>query len=145
MNLTEVEELFSKDKSERRVYIMNQYKIYLDKLLKTNHVLKHWIDGSFVTLKEEPGDIDLLTEFNGIGVDNEGKHEEIQDFIDYAPYITDHCCHSLGIFKYPEEYEEEYENYIYTKTTTLDLFSKNKESDNSKGFIELDLVNGVIR
>lgn len=35
MNLTEVEELFSKNKSERREYIMNQYKSYLKELLKT--------------------------------------------------------------------------------------------------------------
>ncbi len=80
MNLTEVEELFSKNKSERREYIMNQYKSYLKKLLKTNYVSKHWIDGSFVTLKEEPNDIDLLTEFNG-NVDNDGKHEKIQDLL----------------------------------------------------------------
>jgi hypothetical protein len=28
--------------------------------------LNHWIDGSFVTLKENPNDIDTFTEFDGV-------------------------------------------------------------------------------
>lgn len=143
MNLNEFEELFSKNKSDRRKYIMEQYKPYLKKLLETGYVLKHWINGSFVTLKEKPKDIDTFTELDGIKVDEDERHDEIQRLIEFSRYWTDNCCHSLGVFYYPKEYEKEYDSYMYTKTTTLEiLFAKNKETNNPKGFVELNLFEG---
>lgn len=55
--------------STKREEIMNHYNKHLHDLQNSPHYLNHWIDGSFVTLKENPNDIDTLTEFDGITVD----------------------------------------------------------------------------
>ncbi|MBQ2654740.1 MAG: hypothetical protein IJF83_14395 [Methanobrevibacter sp.] len=65
MALSEVEELFSKNKTETRKKIMKEYKKQLTAIKRTGYCLDHWIDGSFVTSKINPKDIDTLTEFDG--------------------------------------------------------------------------------
>ncbi len=139
MNLEKFEDNFSKNKSKKRKIIMEHYKSYLNKLLKYDCVINHWIDGSFVTSKEEPNDIDTLTEFDGLKLDEDNKIE-IQGIIDNAPLMTDNCCHSIGIYKYPENYEVEYESYSSTKSKVLFiLFCSNKNTKNPKGFVKLDI------
>ena len=64
MTLEEVEETFSKNKSLKRQEIMAEYKKHLKDLKDTGYYVDHWIDGSFVTSKENPKDIDTLTEFD---------------------------------------------------------------------------------
>lgn len=54
MTLHEVEKHFSKNKSKRRNEILNEYKKHLKEIKNTGYCLDHWIDGSFVTSKENP-------------------------------------------------------------------------------------------
>ena len=62
--LEEIKETFSKNKSLKRQEIMAKYKKHLKDLINTGYYVDHWIDGSFVTSKENPKDIDTLTEFD---------------------------------------------------------------------------------
>lgn len=143
MSISEFEELFSKNKSDKRKYIMDYYKEYLEKLLNSGYVLNHWVDGSFVTLKEEPNDIDTLTEIDGLKCDENGDSDRIHKLIDYAPLWTEGLCHSLGVYKYPKEFEVEYESYVDVMKETLHmLFPRNKITKNSKGFIKIIDFNG---
>ncbi len=66
LSLKEIEEEFVKDKSQRRQYIFENYRYHLNEIRNTGFCLNQWIDGSFVTLKENPNDIDILTEFDGV-------------------------------------------------------------------------------
>lgn len=68
LTLDEVENGFVQENSQRRQEIFEHYKIHLKDIEETGCCLNHWIDGSFVTLKENPADIDTLTEFDGVKV-----------------------------------------------------------------------------
>ena len=141
LSLDGFESQFVESKSQRRREIFENYIIHLNDIKKTGCCINHGVDGSFVTLKENPGDIDTLTEFNGVKVDELGIKDVIEDIIYNAPLRTNGCCHSLMVFKYPKECGELYEDYIYYKSNVLImLFCRNKETKNPKGFIKLSRV-----
>ncbi len=138
LTLKEVENEFSKNKSQRRHEIFENYKIHLNDIKNTDCCINHWIDGSFVTLKENPGDIDTLTEFDGFKVKKLGIYDKIEDIVYNAPLRTNGCCHSFLVFKVPEYYGKDYEDYVYAKFRMLYiLFPKIKNSRNLKGFVQL--------
>lgn len=138
LTLDEFEEEFIFDKSQRRQEIFGHYKIHLNDIEETGCCLNHWIDGSFVTLKENPGDIDTLTEFDGLEIEKLGIMDEIEDIIYNAPLRTNGCCHSFMIVKYPENYGEDYDDYVEFKFRYLhSLFPRIRGSNNIKGFVKL--------
>ena len=138
LTLSDVENEFSHKKSQKRQEMFEQYKIHLNEIKGTGCCLNHWIDGSYVTLKEDPGDIDTLTEFDGVRIDELGIIDEIEDMIYNAPLRTNGVCHSFSIFKVPESYGEDYDDYVYSKFKYLYiLFPKIRNSNNLKGFIKL--------
>lgn len=60
----------------RRGHLVSQLRIFLTELSKVNAKFEIWLDGSFLTLKDEPDDIDLLIVFdknqiNALSVDEE--------------------------------------------------------------------------
>ncbi|MEE0934620.1 MAG: hypothetical protein U0L42_03010 [Methanobrevibacter sp.] len=139
LSLAEVENEFVKGKSQRRKDIFDCYKFHLAEIKATGCCLNHWIDGSFVTLKENPNDIDTLTEFDGQKVDNLGIKDVIDRIIFDAPLKTGGYCHSFLIYKFPKYRKQDYEEYLKYKSTVLFvLFSGIKDSKNSKGFIKLN-------
>lgn len=142
VDFEEFENKFSKGLSQRRNEIMEFYKEHLKEILGYTYVLEHWIDGSFVSLKKNPGDIDTLTELDGPQVDSSDSKKEVQTFFDFAPLYTEKCCHSFCIYRYPEENEIEYALYSEAKATYLYLrFAKDK-SGNPKGILQLNLEGG---
>lgn len=137
MTLTEVEELFSKNKSKIRNNIMEEYKKHLKEIKNTGYCLEHWIDGSFVTLKEKPNDIDTLTEFDGKKVDENNDWKLIHELIDNSKENTNGLCHSLKLYRYPSDQKEDYLKYINQKRRILfKLFGKDR-NNNKKGFVRL--------
>jgi hypothetical protein len=138
LTLDEFEEEFIFDKSQRRQEIFGHYKIHLNDIEETGCCLNHWIDGSFVTLNENPSDIDTLTEFDGLKVDKLGIKDKVEDIIHNAPLRTDGCCHSFVIIRYPEKYVQDYEGYVFFKCRYLYfLFPKIRGSNSLKGFVKL--------
>ena len=122
--MNEVENEFSINKSKRRQEIFENYKIHLDDIKKTGCCINHWIDGSFVTLKENPGDIDTLSEFDGLKVNKLGMYDKIEDIIYNAPLRTNGCCHSFLVFKVPESFGKDYDDYIYKISNVICIISK---------------------
>ena len=138
LTLNEFEEEFIAGKSQRRQEIFRHYKTHLRDIEETGCCLNHWINGSFVTLKENPGDIDTLTEFDGVKVEKLGIKDKIEDIIFNAPLRTNGCCHSFTILKYPKNYGKFHDDYVYYKFRYLNgLFPKVRGSTNLKGFIKL--------
>ena len=77
LSLDEFENEFIADKSQRRKEIFENYKLHLKDIEKTGCCLNHWIDGSFVALKEDPDDIDTLTEFDGVKIEELGIKDKL--------------------------------------------------------------------
>lgn len=145
MSISEFEELFSKGKSNKRQYIMEQYKYYLKNLLDSEYVLHHWADGSFVTLKDEPNDIDLLTEIDGLKMDLDDQTDEIHKLIEDASLWTENLCHSLGVYKYPEseEFEVEYNSYINTDNKRCGIKFFDEELGKSRKISSINFREGL--
>lgn len=117
---------------------MKHYKEHVNQIRSSPYYLNHWIDGSYVTSKENPNDIDTFTEFDGVKVDQNNDKSKVEDLIYNAPLRTYNTCHSFMVFKYPKSDTKEYEKYLETKSKTLImLFGKNKQTKNPKGIVKL--------
>lgn len=103
LTINEIEKIFSRNSSKRRKEIMEIYKIHLNEIQNTEYYLDHWIGGSFITTKENPNDIDTLTEFDGEKVDENDDKKLIDDLINNSKEKTDNLCHSLRLYKYPPQ------------------------------------------
>lgn len=55
--------------NDRRLHLINRFRLYLDELSKLGIPLEIWLDGSFTTHKPEPDDIDIVTWVNVNDVD----------------------------------------------------------------------------
>ena len=99
LTINEIEKIFSRNSSKRRKEIMEIYKIHLNEIQNTGYYLDHWIGGSFITTKENPNDIDTLTEFDGEKVDENDDKKLIDDLINNSKEKTDNLCHSLRLYK----------------------------------------------
>lgn len=138
LSLDDIEEEFVVGKSQQRQEIFEKYKNHLNEIKDTNCCLNHWIDGSFVTLKENPNDIDIFTEFDGIKSKDLGIYNDIKHLIYDAPLRTENYCHSFCAFKVPKNYGKDYREYINVKTRMLVvLFPTDRRTKNLKGFIKL--------
>lgn len=119
MTLNDVENIFSKNQSLKRMRIMEEYKKYLNELKSTGYFIDHWIDGSFVTSKENPQDIDTLTEFDGVNVDKNNDRKRIDDLIFNSKSKTNNCCHSFRVYLYPPTDRENYQYYLESRMRIL--------------------------
>ena len=119
LTINEIEKIFSRNSSKRRKEIMEIYKIHLNEIQNTGYYLDHWIGGSFITTKENPNDIDTLTEFDGEKVDENDDKKLIDDLINNSKEKTDNLCHSLRLYKYPPQQKEDFKRYINQKRRIL--------------------------
>ncbi|AQG81837.1 DUF6932 family protein [Spirosoma montaniterrae] len=46
--------------NERRLHLINRLRVYLNDLINLGIPLEIWLDGSFVTRKPEPDDVDMV-------------------------------------------------------------------------------------
>jgi len=138
LSLDEFENEFVKGKSQRRRDIFDYYKIHLRDIKSTGFCLNHWIDCSFVTKKENPKDIDTLTEFDGVKIKELCIMDEIEHIIYDAPLWSENFCHSFCVFKVPKNFGEDYDEYVEIKTKMLFcLFPVDYKNNKLKGFIKL--------
>ncbi|WP_310601463.1 DUF6932 family protein [Desulfobulbus sp.] len=56
--------------NKMRAYIFQRFLGYIEALRGVNAMFHVWVDGSFVTTKQEPGDIDLFIWFNADAIDS---------------------------------------------------------------------------
>lgn len=137
MTLDEIERVFSKNNSKRRIEIMKEYKGHLKEIQNTGYLHGHWIGGSFITAKENPNDIDTLSEFDGEKVDTNKDRILIDNLINNSKEKTNNLCHSLRIYKYPPQQKEDYKRYINQKRRIpINLFGHDRKNI-KKGIIRL--------
>lgn len=137
MTLDELEEIFSKNRSSQRKRIMEEYKIHLKALQNTGYYLDHWVDGSFTTSKENPNDIDTLTEFDGLKADINNDKSKIDRLIFNSKDNTNGLCHSLRIYRYPHTDGKNYNMYLKSKLRILfELFGSDLD-EKPKGILHL--------
>ncbi len=71
-------------------------------------------------------------------VEEKGIKEIIEYIIHDAPLRTEGYCHSLGIYKFPEDRKRDYQEYLKYKSKILSiLFPGIRDSNNLKGFVKL--------
>lgn len=125
------------ENTPKRKEIFEEYEKFLAELKNTGYLLDHWIDGSFVTAKENPGDIDTLTEFDGIKVDKNKDNQRIDYFIVTSKSKSNGLCHSWRVYRYPPSDKENYIKYLTTKSRILtELFGRDRHSI-PKGVVHL--------
>jgi len=138
--LHEFERYFSVDSPEDiRRTLFNQYLSYKDELkeLCEKTELKQWIDGSFVTKKPKPADIDLVTfvDFETAKL----KEKELKEFI-YPASLANYGLDGYIIVIYPEDHKL---YFIYQADCAYwtNQFDKTKPDKRyksiSKGFLEI--------
>ena len=86
ITLSEMPELFVtpfKDPS-RRAHLLSRFKAFLESLKDFPVEMEIWIDGSFSTYKESPGDIDLLVvaDVNGVNALSASQKQQLFDVFD---------------------------------------------------------------
>lgn len=139
LTINEIEKIYSRNSSKRRKEIMEIYKIHLNEIQNTGYYLDHWIGGSFITTKENPNDIDTLTEFDGEKVDENDDKKLIDDLINNSKEKTDNLCHSLRLYKYPPQQKEDFKRYINQKRRILiNLYGQDRKNI-KKGIVHLIL------
>jgi len=127
--------------SETRSEIMLKYKQHCKELISLDIAEKQWIDGSYVTNVVNPGDIDLLTQFNGLEMDQKGiTKEDVENVTCDMPLEKDGgLCHSFPVVWYPKEKEDLYEDYWNTKVRYLVSIWGMDNEYTLKGLIEFDI------
>lgn len=139
LTINEIEKIYSRNSSKRRKEIMEIYKIHLNEIQNTGYYLDDWIGGSFITTKENPNDIDTLTEFDGEKVDENDDKKLIDDLINNSKEKTDNLCHSLRLYKYPPQQKEDFKRYINQKRRILiNLYGQDRKNI-KKGIVHLIL------
>ena len=138
--LSEFERYFSGDNPDNiRTVLYNQYIEYIIDLKRVcaKTELKQWIDGSFVTKKSKPFDIDLVT-----FIDEETlklNAERLKNFV-YPGSLTNYGLDGYFIVDYPESHK----NYFMYKSDCaywIELFGRTKSDKRHKsvpkGFLEI--------
>lgn len=140
MNMDEFKRIFCENSSKREE-ILKEYEKHLSEIMDTGYFLDHWIDGSFVSAKKNPSDIDTLTEFDGAEADKNNDKQRIDDLINNSKSKTNGLCHSLRVYRYPASDEENYMAYLTVKLRILiELFCKDR-NEIPKGVVHLIEVN----
>ncbi|ACT96896.1 DUF6932 family protein [Dyadobacter fermentans] len=121
--------------SETRRLIFENFSVYMETLIAIIGTGFHqWIDGSFVTRKLNPGDIDFVT------------------FIDSATFSrNENLLNSLRVLSrdrslrldgyYVKNYPMDRKEFIYTQMDSIQWrheFAKDSRKRQSKGFIQLN-------
>ncbi len=93
---------------ETRSNLFEKYIAFCIKCLDTNALISHYVNGSYTTNKEEPGDIDILVILDGLTVD-EGPDELYEEYIEINDLETikeTYSCHTWCVLDYnPNDFE----------------------------------------
>lgn len=90
--------------SKTRIEIFKGFKAYNEILTNANLSGEIWANGSFLTEKEDPGDIDLVFRTSGQYYDSvsQPEREKIDQVL--RNYSTDLRCDSYHFYEYPQSH-----------------------------------------
>ena len=125
--------------SEKRKQLFDNYLVYSTQLKQRvgNSTLLQWIDGSFVTKKMEPSDLDMVTFIDYHIAEKHGK--DLENF-KYPNSLANFGVDAYLVVVYPRKHSN-YPLYIGDRAYWMDAFDKTKRNRNGikhpKGFIEI--------
>lgn len=122
----------------RRIEIFESYVKYNEEFKKVCklEVLNQWINGSYVTKKNNPGDIDLLTFLDFETISQLGS--KLDDF----KYPNSELIYGVDAYiieTYPENHKDRFK-FVSDKAYWMDRFTKTRRIRGnrlSKGFLEI--------
>lgn len=125
--------------SERRRHLFTKYVEYSN-LLKsklTESSLLQWIDGSFISKKSDPADIDIVSFINYKELENNDKR---LDMFKYPFSLANFELDAYIVLVYPRDHKN-YPLYVGDRLYWMDLFDKARRNRSGvkspKGFLEL--------
>lgn len=109
-----------------RTNLYEKYKEYCLLCLDNGSLSRHYIGGSYVTVKEHPGDIDLLVVFIGLSVDQESD-EFLEIYNDREGIHNEYSCHAWCVLEYSQGDvpEELYDHLNDVKNTVISWWHTN--------------------
>jgi len=132
-----IERFVEVDGSRKRKPIFNKYQLYCERFKSI--LVKLWVDGSYITSKLNPSDIDLTVHFDAIKFDDLRIIEVMErvHFMDRTYIKRQYECDTLPVPVYPEDHPY----YPITKAQSAHWrkwFTKDREGI-LKGLIEIPL------
>lgn len=124
---------------ERRSELFDGYQRYCNdlKTVLDNESFFQWIDGSYVTKKQEPNDLDVVTFINGAVVDL--LKEKLEPF-KFPKSVENYGVDGYIVAVFDEAHKH-YPVYLADKGYWMDHFDKTRRGRNGqkhqKGFLEL--------
>lgn len=115
---------------QTRTDLFEKYIQFCLRSLETNALLSHYIDGSYITNKEEPEDVDLLVMFDGITV-AQGPDELYDIYLELdnksdVNIKEKYSCHVWCSLHYPpEDYNELHKHFNGIKNDVLRWWQTN--------------------
>lgn len=138
--LGEIEETFVKGfpGSTTRAVVFRQLQILLEAVERIIPIQKQWIYGSFVTSKENPADIDIVSHFDGAAMDGlDPVDKMLVHGLISGHYTRDlHGVDSFSIVFYPERHPAR-EEYVKAINFWEDMLAHQGRTGEAKGYIEL--------
>ena len=109
MNMDELRQLCVDNfpHSEVRKILMDNFESIINELRKTNIKSEIWVDGSFLTRKPDPVDIDLILKMNSDVYEtlNERQKSLLDDLV-RCEYKDEYGFHFRHFQDYPENHQE---------------------------------------
>lgn len=120
-----------------RKHLFNEWQIYNAKLKSFvgNQTLTQWIDGSFITNKPNPGDIDLVT-FVSFDFYEQHVDQLIDDYSTFSLYDSGLDAYICPV--YPSSHPN-FAHYLDRRQYWQKLFGSQKDNVGQKGFLEIIL------
>lgn len=128
MTLTEFEEAFVNNSSRERIF---KGLLLLIEHLREIGCITIYIDGSYVTKKQRPNDVDVcwVVEKGSMGMAEE-KFPWLADPENNIKYLNANYCADV----FPSDF------LMYSGGTILDFFQKDKETHKLKGIIKMNIL-----
>lgn len=120
------------------------FYMYLDYCKKIDYLevaVKQWVDGSYITNKENPSDIDLVTHIDVLKANKLTElHEDYKKLLDNTHCKSQYRCDVYVIPIYPKELSDEYKYYKKSEEYWSKWFGKDR-AGNPKGIVEFSFLN----
>ncbi|WP_342676914.1 DUF6932 family protein [Methanofollis sp. UBA420] len=124
-------------KSASRKDIFARYTHYCNKMIQYDVADLQWLDGSYTTKKENPGDIDFVTHVDAIKVNSLKNDSDFVSLLNHGEVKENYRCDTYFIFVYPKE-DPRYSHTLAGKEYWIKWFGHDREM-NPKGLIQFDL------
>jgi hypothetical protein len=126
--------------STKRKVLFDNYLRYVEQFSKEiTSNFTQWINGSFVTQKEEPNDIDIVTFLDEKYYIKDEEDTSLDKYYSFSWYDRGIDAYIVGDFsKGTQKYTD---HTLYFKEQWFNLFTKNRANDSEiifpKGFLEI--------